>query len=476
MASLYEQFVLAVSQHPDRIALVDADGHETTFAELLHMSQGFAAKWRSHGIDQGDRVLLAMGISTSLYASLAALWSLGATVVLPEPAMGLKGLQHATRATQPKAYCATGSFSLLKYALPELWAVPIIRPTHLNTPRVLDHAPERSVSPEDVALISFTSGTSGYPKGIPRSHAFLMAQYSAVSSLLSSEAQERDLVTFPVFVLVNLAQGRTSVLPSWKMSKLDTVSPKMMSDWILKQGVTRALIPPSLCEVLLASDAPDCLHTVFTGGGPVFPNIISRLSDDAGLAVHCVYGSTEAEPITHLDAKEISKKDRDDMAEGRGLLVGAPVPQVTVRFDGAEILVAGDHVNDGYLDPTQNAENKVLEAGTVWHRTGDAGHLDAEGRLWLLGRKESEVSTRSGVIYPFSVEVAARDWPGVRQCALVSQNDQPLLVIEGDISHLLSWQDHASKLGIANVTSIGKIPMDARHASKVDRVRLAKML
>jgi acyl-coenzyme A synthetase/AMP-(fatty) acid ligase len=66
----------------------------------------------------------------------------------------------------------------------------------------------------DLALISFTSGTSGAPKAIPRSHGFLAAQHRAIAPMLDSSAAEVDLVAFPVFVLINIASGRTSVLPN----------------------------------------------------------------------------------------------------------------------------------------------------------------------------------------------------------------------------------------------------------------------
>jgi long-subunit acyl-CoA synthetase (AMP-forming) len=158
----------------------------------------------------------------------------------------------------------------------------------------------------DVALISFTSGTSGAPKAIPRSHGFLSAQHRAVAPLLHSPEPERDLVAFPVFVLINIAEGRTSVLPNWRMSRLADLAPATLRNLIADQRITRALLPPSLCEKLAALPAPGTLHTVFTGGGPVFPDTVARLrASGSGPKMTCVYGSTEAEPIAHLDTGEI---------------------------------------------------------------------------------------------------------------------------------------------------------------------------
>ena len=85
-------------------------------------------------------------------------------------------------------------------------------------------------------------------------HAFLMAQHDAIAPLLDSSRAERDLVAFPVFTLINLAVGRTSVLPNWKLSMLDRLPPAQLESWLQTQQITRALIPPSLCEKLVQSD------------------------------------------------------------------------------------------------------------------------------------------------------------------------------------------------------------------------------
>ena len=469
MSEILRDFAAAVARHPDRIALVEGSGQAVSFAALQARSHSFARAWAAKGIRHGDRVLLAMPVGADLYAALAALWTLGATVVLPEPAMGLSGLIHAARVTRPRAFCSAGIYGVRKFALPALWPMIHLRPATGHGP-----PPDRPPpAPADIALISFTSGTTGAPKAIPRSHAFLAAQHRAVAPLLDSATDERDLVAFPVFVLINIASGRTSVLPDWKMSRLAQLAPDQLASRVTSQSVTRALLPPALCETLTRAPATPTLHTVFTGGGPVFPDLLDRLvARQPGLRIACVYGSTEAEPIAHLDAAGITPADRTAMDTGAGLLVGPPVPGLDLRLQDGEIFVAGDHVNTGYLDPAHDAGNKLREDGRIWHRTGDAGRIDAQGRLWLLGRAGAEVRLGATTLHPFAIEVAARGWPGVRQAALMPGNDAPRLVIEGDAAHLTDWRTRAADLGLGHVTPIRKMPMDRRHASKIDRAAL----
>ncbi|WP_420586126.1 AMP-binding protein [Ruegeria sp.] len=471
MADLLSQFAAAVKRAPDRTAIVDGKGRQISFEALQSRVQQLACRWQEKGVQQGDRVLLAMPVNADLYASLAALWSLGATAVLPEPAMGLAGLRHAIRTTEPKAFCSAGAYALLKFLIASLWTLPLLTPGKSHRNPAL-----QKVQPDDIALISFTSGTTGQPKAIPRSHAFLMAQYDAIASLLDSGKSERDLVAFPVFTLINLAAGRTSVLPNWRLSKLERLSPAQLERWLQAQKITRALIPPSLCEKLLQSNDTGPLHTVFTGGGPVFPNLVEALRTRHRLSVVCVYGSTEAEPIAHLDAMDISDEDHRDMAAGRGLLVGYPVPDIMLRIRDNEIQVAGAHVNEGYLNPTHSKKNKIKEGDVIWHRTGDAGMLDADGRLWLWGRIGSEIEVASGVLFPFAIEVAAQQWPGVDRCALVTTKAGPTLCVQGSSDHLEEWKKSALGFGVPNVISVDSIPMDKRHASKVDRAKLKRIL
>ncbi|PUB10168.1 AMP-binding protein [Yoonia sediminilitoris] len=473
MANILQDFANAVQRHPTRVAIVDGKGRETTFAQLQSRADQYAAAWHRKGITKGSRVLLAMPLDAGLYASLAALWSLGATVILPEPATGLAGLRHAAKVAGVTAFCSTGSYGLLKFIVPELWSLPHLRPA--SGPAGLSG--RVAVADSDVALISFTSGTTDAPKAIPRSHGFLSAQHHAIAPLLDSTKAERDLVAFPVFVLINIACGQTSVLPNWKMSRLAAVTPAHVAGWISAQHVTRALVPPSLCDKLAKADLPALLHTVFTGGGPVFPDMLDRLQGtEPDLRLCCVYGSTEAEPIAHLDADTIATADRTNMQNGGGLIVGKPVKGLQLRIVDDEIQVAGAHVNAGYLDPRHDAENKIKDGTTIWHRTGDAGRLDDQGRLWLLGRIGSDVSLAGKGTYPFAIEVAVRGWQGVEQCALIENKGAACLVIGGDPAHLADWQAQASLLHITDVRQIARIPMDRRHASKVDRSALKAWL
>ncbi|MEM9320761.1 MAG: AMP-binding protein [Pseudomonadota bacterium] len=470
MADLISTFRAVAEAKAGATALID-NGRAVSFEALWAQAARFSADCRARGLRRGDRVLLAMPIGADLFAALAGAWGAGLTVVFPEPAMGFAGLRHAVAVTEPKALIATGAYRFIALLQRGLRGKPVLWPDALG--KGSNTGLLGAADPTDIALISFTSGATGAPKAIPRSHAFLMAQNAAVAPVLEGDAV--DLVAFPVFTLINLAAGRCSVLPNWRLSRPDRVTPDALAALIKSSGAARALLPPALCATLAKANRPGDLHTVFTGGGPVKPSLVADLQA-RGLRVVSVYGSTEAEPIAELDWSTVTDADISQMVSGGGLLAGKPVDGLQLRLNEAEIEVAGAHVNPGYLDPAHDATTKRHEAGVIWHRTGDAGRLDETGRLWLFGRAAEVQTTESGTLYPFAIELAAEAWPGVARAALTARKGKPVLAIEGDPGALLAWRDAAAALGVAEIMHLAAIPMDRRHRSKVDYTALASTI
>ena len=334
----------------------------------------------------------------------------------------------------------------------------------------------KELAPDSPALISFTSGSTGAPKAIQRSHRLLAAQNASVRELLATDdGSSVDLVAFPVFVLANLSFGNTCVLPSWNVRRHDRVDASDIVELVERHDIQRLLVPPVICETLAPRAGELRVAQILTGGGPVFPDVVQRIVAAApGTDVIAVYGSTEAEPICHVSSRDISAADWHHMENGDGLLAGHPSPTVRLALLDSEIVVTGEHVNKGYLDPAHDAQSKIKRDGEIWHRTGDAGQLDDSGRLWLKGRH----SGRAGSLYPFAIETAARMWPGVRRAGLVPGEGRALLAIEadGDLSQEAQWRERAAALGDVDVIVVSSIPLDRRHRSKVDYLALAKQL
>lgn len=466
--NLLEPFLTEVGRRGERLALIEGGGAQASYADLAARSERLAGAWAAEGLGPGDRAMIALPVGIGLYAAIAALWRLGAVAVFPEPALGLSGLNRAVEIAKPKALISSGWFHLLRL-LPAFWSTPL----KLG---LGEGAPWRGIyeaAPDHPGLISFTSGSTGRPKAVSRSHGFLAAQNACVADLLRAEEPSRDLVGFPVFVIANLMLGNASILPDWSPRRPELLAPERLAARIRATGAERALLPPVLCGKLAEGGGHPGLRAVFTGGGPVWPDILQAMAERLpGVEATAVYGSTEAEPIAHLRGAEIAPEDWAAMRSGGGLLAGGPVPQIRLRLEEGEILVTGDHVNQGYLGGEGEAETKIRRAGEIWHRTGDSGRLDDQGRLWLLGRRGGEAAG----LKPFAVEAAARFWPGVTAAALVDLEGRAVLALAGDAEQAPLWRREAARLGPLEIRPLARIPVDRRHGSKTDLKALRRML
>jgi olefin beta-lactone synthetase len=467
LLSAFSARLATQSEHP---ALISPQGETLTYAALDGWAAGLAQRYERAGVRAGTRVLVALGMSCELYAALIALWRLGAVAVFPEPAAGLNGLRHALAVTSPEFLIGPRRLALICALVSARLA--LVRPLPVARERATAHDPP-SWPDAHPALITFTSGSTGRPKGIVRSHGFLLAQQHALTPLLQPVEPTRDLVCLPMFVLAGLSLGVASALPRGDVRRPTPELAALLSRQIEEERLTRLLASPSIVEALTERSSIANLRHILTGGGPVWPTLMRRLLHTAPDAeITAVYGSTEAEPIAHLAIREISPADWERMENGEGLPAGRPVPEIHLRVIDDEIQVCGEHVNRGYLDPTDDLGNKIHEGSIVWHRTGDAGRLDERGSLWLLGRFEARVRAW----FPFQIEVAARAWPGVKQAAVVELDGHALLALTGDPGLEGEWRSRAQRFAGLELALVRAIPLDQRHHSKVDYYRLRAML
>jgi olefin beta-lactone synthetase len=499
-------------------AIIEGSGpraRSLTFSDLEARSASAAALLTRRGIARGHHVLVFVPMSIDLYVALIALFRIGAVATFLDPSAGRQHIARCCEMIPPKAMIAIRRAHLLRLTTPALRRIPIAFSVGGWVPfahgwRIAANAnapsPIVAVEAEAPALVTFTSGSTGQPKAAVRSHAFLAAQHAALAPAIDLAPGQVDLATLPIFTLANLASGVTSVIPDADLRRVGAVQPRPILRQIREHRVTRCVASPAFFERLLShADARDGLHgirRIDTGGAPVFPGLLRRLQEAMPQAQVCaVYGSTEAEPIAHIEWRQMSPADIDAMLAGRGLLAGPPAPQISLRIipnqwgrpiepmsaaafaamhlpadAPGEIVVHGQHVLSGYLHGQGDAETKFRVDGQIWHRTGDAGYLDACGRLWLLGRAQAQITDAHGTIYPFAVECAASAVPGVRRSALVQHDSQRLLVVEptddapADLPEQLlaplAWAM------VHEVRLMTPIPVDPRHNAKIDYLAL----
>lgn len=509
--------------HPDKACLITANGR-VNFAQLEEDSRRLAACFKQHGVEKGDAAVVFIPFSIELYAVLIALFRLGAVAVLLDPGGGRKYIDACCTLVRPTVFIGTPKAHVLRLLSPALrrirrvfalngWA-PMAKPIRLRRlTTLLGAADDMPAGGRDPALVTFTSGSTGMPKGVCRTHEFLINQHNAIAHALENTARQVEINTLPVFVLSSIGSGLTVVIPECDLRRPGDIDPEPVVSQIDAQGVNRILAPPAFCHRIAAFlDASgrqlSGVEKIFTGGGPVFPNLLALLQRVFPNAqVIAVYGSTEAEPIAHIAYRDIDEDDLQCMQEGGGLLAGRPVPEVNLaifpdsfgrsigpfsadefhqgclRTGGiGEIVVTGAHVLKSYINSVEPGDIKFRVGETIWHRTGDAGYLDSRGRLWLLGRCQAKVITGSGVVYPFSIETTALTHNEIARAAFVRHGGRNFLVIEltGGYrkSNEAAFDPRALNelTGVDEVRVVDRIPLDRRHNSKIDYVALAGLL
>lgn len=485
------------------------DSRRISFADLADRTARAAALLRQAGVRRGDHVLLFVPMSIELYVAMIAVFRIGAVATFADPSAGRGFIARCCDIVKPTAMIAISKAHWLRVLSASVRRIPVcfaalgraVGARSFSDHQTVDADPQIDPVPADhPALVTFTSGSTGLPKAAVRSHGFLAAQLAALAPAIELVERERDLSTLAVFSLANLACGVTSIIPDADLRRVGAIDPAPVLQQIRTHQPTRLVASPAFLTRLLDAHAGElrCFLKVYTGGAPVFPILLDRLQSAMPEAkVLALYGSTEAEPIAHIARREMSESDIARMHAGDGLLVGHPVPEVSLRIienrfgaplgkmvsaeldamtlgspQVGEIVVTGDHVLKGYLHGRGEEQTKFRIDGAVWHRTGDAGYLDDRGRLWLMGRAEARVTDAHGTIYPFAVETAVSNVRGLRRSALIAHEGRRVLVIQpapdapADLIETLRARLHWAN--IDEVRVVYRIPLDARHNAKID--------
>ncbi|MDP5054388.1 MAG: AMP-binding protein, partial [Congregibacter sp.] len=317
--------------------------------------------------------------------------------------------------------------------------------------------------PDETAAILFTSGSTGIPKGVVYRHRHFAAQVDMLKNAFGIRPGEVDLATFPPFALFDPALGMTTVVPYMDPTRPATANPTYLVQAIEQFSVTNLFGSPALLKVLgkYCTEHARVLPTlkrVLSAGAAVPGDTIAMMQKAMpkdGL-VHTPYGATECLPLACISSADMSPELLAATRSGKGTCVGQPVAPNRVAIlrltdeavetfgpedllaTGAigEIIVSGPTTTDSYWQRT--AQTRLAKTrdpdGQLWHRMGDAGYFDAQGRLWFCGRKSQRVQTALGDLFADQIEAVFNGIEGVERTALVGVGapgqQEPVLCIE----------------------------------------------
>jgi acyl-coenzyme A synthetase/AMP-(fatty) acid ligase/pimeloyl-ACP methyl ester carboxylesterase len=504
--------------------------HVTSFAELERRVDALAAGLRHVGVRPGHRVAILVPPGLDLTTTVYASWRAGASIVVADAGLGWRKMADALRSADPDyligiplAVVAATTFNLpgirlvagdlpgpvrrlmgVEHSIAELAAWDHRRSAPFDTGR--EAADTNSVRSSEAAVL-FTSGATGPPKGVVYCHHQLLAQLDVLRGLCDIAPSDRLVAAFAPFALYGPALGIGAAVPQMDVTKPGTLTAARLAEAAAAIEATLIFASPAALRNVVAtagvltaeqSSALARIRLVLSAGAPVSVPLLRRLHEVLPRAeLHTPYGMTEALPLTDISLPEL-----EQAGSGNGVCVGRPLPGVQLRISPldslgraagtstdrieitGEICVSAAHVKQRYdrLWATEAASSR--DAG--WHRTGDVGHLDTAGRLWVEGRLVHVITTADGPLTPVGVEqrieaespvtgaaVVGVGPPGTQQTVAVVVPDVPQAVGLAT-RELASAVRPAAGIRLAAVLSIDALPVDIRHAAKIDRLRLAR--
>ena len=522
---------LAQKMPEAKAVIVSRTGSSVTFRQFNEEVNRLATGFLQTGILRGHRVLVMVPAGLEFLTLTFALFKIGAVPVLIDPGLGRKSVLTGIRKVEPEAMIAVPLAHVARIIFPRAFKNSRINITvgrrwfwggaTLDQVRTLGRPDFQAADtqPEDPAAILFTSGSTGPPKGVLYTHRMFAQQVLLLQKIYGIEKGEVDLPTFPLFALFGVSLGMTCVLPDMEVSRPATVDPEKIIRSIQKYSVTSSFGSPALWNTvskycLEKNIQIPGLKRILMAGAPVPGPLLQRfdriLSPEA--EIHTPYGATEALPVATLSRKEILGETWRQTEQGLGICVGRPVPGLSLKIiqitDApiekwteqlaaaagviGEIIVQGSWVTEQYI--SSEAETrlaKIPQGEAFWHRMGDVGYLDEQGRLWFCGRKNHRVTLKDKTLFTIPCEAIFNVHPEVQRSALVGtgprEAQQPLMVIE--LEDKTKSQDQRTTLrrelldlasaqettrDIKQILFHPAFPVDIRHNAKIAREQLAR--
>jgi acyl-coenzyme A synthetase/AMP-(fatty) acid ligase len=436
---------------------------KATSFKTLYQDAVKAQKYlKDHNFKKGDSLLLFEEPSAKLYAFILGAMGLGVKLLIVEPWMKGNAINEVLKKIAPKGMMTSTLGKIVLIKANEVKKIP-----HQFNSKVLDNIQYKneeleviSMLAEDHAILTFTSGTSGQPKGVHRKHQYLIDQANVLKQYLPYDRYDKlDLTVFTNIVLLNLTLGKGSLIipSSWKkstLSQLDQLPEEFSVD-------TTACGPTFLQKLM---DATSTLELkAFHIGGALADNKTYKAAIKRWpkAEFHHVYGSTEAEPVCVSDLKEaISKSEEKNYFQT--LFVGSPIDEITIEREADTTWVSGVHVSPMYENDDQaNKKNKKQDKnGTIWHNMGDRLAQDSHG-LYYNGR---DFQTKE----EFDIEQGVYTLLQDSHSFIVPINNKLTLLGEN-----VSQKSDLIKKNFPKIENIieRKIIRDVRHRARIDRVK-----
>ena len=420
-------------------AVLIFEGRQTTYSELNEAANRVANGLGSRGVESGDRVAMHIDNRPEFITIFLGAMKAGAVLVPTNVMYTASEMEHILADSGAKFLFVLGSlaakFEKLAPRLPDLVGVVEVNPQGSGETPSLEcliadadpFPPEVSVDPDDVAIIQYTSGTTGQPKGAMISHNNILAAVANTTNLPNGiEPREDDvtLVVLPLFHAYALDMAVCgALLGSQTLVVVNRFDPELVFSLFEKYRVTIFHGAPPMYHSFANTPGLErydvsSLRICYSGAAPLPTLILERFRDLTGIEICEGYGLSETSPVLTLNAAGPVNKPGS---------VGPPIPQVELRLvdemdrevppdEVGEIVARGPNVFKGYWN--REKETAAAMRGG-WFHTGDLGRRDEDGYYYIVDRKNDMILVSGFNVYPIELENAILRHPKILDCAVI---------------------------------------------------------
>ena len=434
---------------PEKRALVwcnvEGEEHIFSFADIKKYSNQMANVFRSAGIGHGDRVILILKRHYEYWFAAVALHKLGAVMIPATHMLTVSDFVYRIKSSKAKAIVCTTQNEVpekITAALKEanmtakLWCVQKDADGFENLTEAMREAPEKFERVQTLAtdpmMLYFTSGTTGYPKGVIHEHSYPLAHI--VTAKYWHQAEDNGLH----FTVAETGWAKASwgkIYGQWLVGSavmvydFDNFEPKQLTAVINRYGVTSFCAPPTVYRYLVRKGIPDMpsLKHATTAGEMLAPEVFRKFTERTGLQLCEGYGQTETTLL-------MANFKGYEAVEGS---MGTPSPFYNIELRGkngkpvdtyeiGEVVIVPEKAGKqpgvfaAYLD-NEEQYSYVWRDG-VYH-TGDAAYMDENGRYWFHGRFDDIIKTGGFRVGPYEVENVLMEHPAVVECSVIGVPD-----------------------------------------------------
>lgn len=434
---------------PEKRALVwcnvEGEEHIFSFADIKKYSNQMANVFQNAGIGHGDRVMLILKRHYEYWFAAVALHKLGAVMIPATHMLTVSDFVYRMKSSNAKAIVCTTQNEVpekITAALKEanmtakLWCVQKNTDGFENLTETMKEASERlervQTKATDPMMLYFTSGTTGYPKGVIHEHSYPLAHI--VTAKYWHQAEDNGLH----FTVAETGWAKASwgkIYGQWLVGSavmvydFDNFEPKQLTTVINRYGVTSFCAPPTVYRYLVRKGIPDMpsLRHATTAGEMLAPEVFRKFTERTGLQLCEGYGQTETTLL-------MANFKGYDAVEGS---MGTPSPFYNIELRGkngkpvdtyeiGEVVIVPEKagkqpgVFTAYLDNEE--QYRYVWRDGVYH-TGDAAYMDENGRYWFHGRFDDIIKTGGFRVGPYEVENVLMEHPAVVECSVIGVPD-----------------------------------------------------